>query len=171
MPGSPAIPLSALFSFLLALSRVSGVVAFLPLPGLRNTPDLTRIVLALSMTVCLSPVWPAAPNVAPALASLTLWILSELTFGILVGLFVSVLVESFQMGAQILGLQAGFSYASTIDPASQADSTVLQIFAQLLAGFLFFVVGFHREVIRLLARSFRAMPPGSFAPTDALAQS
>ncbi len=170
MAGSLVFPAGVLFSFLLALARVSGVVVFLPLPGLRNTPDTTRVVLALSLTLCLYSSWPAAPAVAPGLVTLTLWMIAEASFGVMLGLLVSVLVESFQLGAQILGLQAGFSYASTVDPGSQADSTVLQVFAQLLASSLFFALGLHREVIALLATSFRTIPPGTFAPNLNMAQ-
>ena len=69
------------------------------------------------------------------------------------GVAVSFLIESFQLGAQVFGLQAGYSYASTIDPNSEADSSVLQVVAQLIATVLFFAAGFDREVIRALAIS------------------
>lgn len=170
MPASALLPAGLLFSFLLSLARVSGVVAFLPVSGLRNAPDLTRIALALSLTLCLSSVWPAAPAAEPSIVTLLVWVLAEAAFGVLLGLFVSVLVESFQLGAQALGLQAGFSYASTVDPGSQADSTVLQVFSQLLASTLFFSLGLHREVITLLANSFRTVPPGTFVPKLANAE-
>ncbi len=169
MPGS-MLPAGLLFSFLLALARVSGVIAFLPMPGLRNAPDMTRVVVALSLTLCLAPAWPAASSEIPGLITLTFWMLSEGAFGLMIGLIMSVVVESFQMGAQVLGLQAGFSYASTVDPGSQADSTVLQVFAQLLASSLFFGLGLHRELIALLAHSFTTIKPGTFVPTLATAK-
>jgi flagellar biosynthetic protein FliR len=164
MPSSALFTTGTLFSFLLALSRVSGVVAFLPVPGIRNAPDLTRIALSLSLTLCLAGSWPAPPAAEPGLVMLTFWILSEAALGVLMGIFASVLVDSFQLGAQVLGLQAGFSYASTIDPGSQADSTILQIFAQLFASTLFFCLGFHREIVLMLAHSFATLPPGTFVP-------
>ncbi len=104
------------------------------------------------------------------MVTLTLWVLSEAAFGVLLGILLSVMVESFQLGAQILGLQAGFSYASTVDPGSQADSTVLQVYAQLLAACLFFALGLHRDMILVLAKSFQAIPPGTFVPKLATAQ-
>ena len=161
------MPANVLWSFLLALARVSGVVAFLPMPGMRNAPDLTRIAFALAITLCLAPAWPAGPASDPGMMRLTMWLITETAVGVLIGLFLSVLVESVQLGAQVLGLQAGFSYASTIDPGSQADSTVLQVFAQLLACTLFFVLGLHRSLLALLARTFETMPPGSFVPVGA----
>ena len=43
-------------------------------------------------------------------------------------------IEAFMVGAQMIGLQAGYSFASTVDPSTQADSTVLVVFAQTAAG-------------------------------------
>ncbi len=169
MQSSFPFPPSVLFSFLLALARVSGVVAFIPLPAIRNAPDVTKIILALSMTLCLNSVWPAAPSSNPGLVTLTLWVLSEAALGVLLGLIVSVVIESFQLAAQIFGLQAGFSYASTIDPTSQADATILQVLSQLLATCLFFTLGLHRHIIALLATSFRTVGIGTFKPTIASA--
>lgn len=166
MPDNAAIPASSLWSFLLVLARVSGVVAFLPMPGLRGAPDMARIAFALAVTMCLAPVWPAGPLAIAGMFTFTLWMIFEAAMGVLIGLFVSVLVESFQLAAQVLGLQAGFSYASTVDPGSNADSTVLQVFAQLLAATLFFAMGLDRSLIQLMARSLQTIPPGGF-PTGA----
>jgi flagellar biosynthetic protein FliR len=161
------MPASVLWSFLLALARVSGVIAFLPMPGMRNAPDLTRIVFALAVTLCLAPAWAAGPASDTGMMRLAMWLIAETSIGVLIGLFFSVLVESVQLGAQVLGLQAGFSYASTIDPGSQADSTVLQVFAQLLSCTLFFVLGLHRSLLALLAKTFETIPPGSFSSAGA----
>ena len=78
---------------------------------------------------------------------------------------IAFLLEGVQLAAQIIGLQAGYSYASTVDPSTQADTTTLQLLAQLLAGSLFFAFGLDRQVIRVLAGSLQSMPTGSFALT------
>jgi flagellar biosynthetic protein FliR len=73
------------------------------------------------------------------------------------------------MAAQILGLQAGYAYAQTIDPSTQADSGILLVLAQLVAGMLFFALGLDREVLRLFAQSLDMVPPGAyvFGPSTA----
>ena len=53
-------------------------------------------------------------------------------------------------------------YASTIDPNTEADSTVLILMAQLTAGMLFFALGFDRLLLSILARSLETHPPGRF---------
>ncbi len=164
MPIESWIPESTLLSFLLVLARVSGAVAFVPFPGLRNGPDVTRVVFAVLLTWCLRPAWPHLVNTNPGMGTLTMWILSEAAVGVLLGLFIGFLVEAFQLGAQFLAVQAGYSYASTIDPTSQADSGVLAVVVQLLAGVCFFVTGVDRELIRALAHSLETIAPGQFHP-------
>ena len=75
------------------------------------------------------------------------------------------------MAAQVLGLQAGYGYASTIDPNTQADSGILLVFAQLMAGMLFFALGLDREIVRLFARSLDKVPVGTYIFSPASADS
>src|SRR5207253_10010985 len=99
---------------------------------------------------------------AVSIGSLTGWIAAEFSFGLMIGVAVNFLFDGLQLAAQMIGLQAGYSYASTVDPSTQADSSVLQIVTQLLAGFLFFAMGFDREVIRILAYSLEKVPVASY---------
>lgn len=83
------------------------------------------------------------------------------------GLAVSFLTEGFQIAAQVAGLQAGYGYASVIDPNSEADSSVLQVFMSLFTSLLFFSLGLDHQLIRALAASFEKFPAGSWAPAAA----
>jgi len=64
--------------------------------------------------------------------------------------------------AQVFGVQTGYSYASTVNPNTDADSSVLLVFAQLMSGMFFFALGLDREVLRVFAASLRLYPPGTF---------
>jgi flagellar biosynthetic protein FliR len=74
------------------------------------------------------------------------------------------------MGAQIVGLQAGYSFASTVDPNSGADSTVLISLAQIVAGMLFFSLGLDHQILQAFARSLSVHPPGQFSLSLGLAR-
>lgn len=152
---------STVLGFILTLVRLAGVFAFVPVPGLRSAVDPARIVLVLGLALALFPVWPHPPgDIRTGLFAS--WIVSEAALGIGIGLAVAFAVEAFMVGAQIIGLQAGYSFASTVDPATQADSTVLVVLAQTAAAALFFTMGLDREVLRIFARSMETCPPGSF---------
>jgi flagellar biosynthetic protein FliR len=169
MPDNLTLSITTLYGFLLVLARVTGVFVFVPLPGVRSGPEIARIVLALTLTLALFPQWPAVDPQA-GMGRLTGWVLAEAGLGIAVGVAVSMLIEAFVLAAQILGLQAGYAYASTIDPTTQADSSILLVFAQLTAGLLFFALGLDREVIRAFARSLETQPAGSFVLTRPAAE-
>jgi flagellar biosynthesis protein FliR len=81
----------------------------------------------------------------------------------LLGLTVAFAIEAMKVAAQVAGLQAGFGYASTIDPASEADSSLLLVIAELFAGLLFFAAGFDRQVLAILAGTLKTVPPGQIA--------
>lgn len=161
------LPVSTMLAFMLVLARVAGLITFLPIPGFKNAPGMIRIVLAMAITFALFPAWPSLPDELPTFGALTGMAFAELGFGLAVGIAVGFLTEGFQLAAQVLGLQAGYGYASTIDPASQADSSVLQVVMTLVTGLLFFTTGADRELIRILAASFVKFPAGSWAPSAA----
>ena len=153
MPTQLTFSLSAVFGFVLVLARVAGAFVFVPIPGVNAGPEAARIVLALSFTLALFPRWPHVNLSEPYIGALVLALLAEAALGLTIGVAVSVLAESFLLAGQIIGLQAGYGFASTIDPTTQADSGILVVFAQLIAGLLFFALGLEREVIRVFARS------------------
>jgi len=161
--------LSMLYGFLLTLARVSGVIALVPLPGLQAAPKTARIVLSVALTLVLSASWPAVGNTPPDLGRMLLWILPEIGIGVSIGLAVAIILEAFITAAQILSLNAGFSFAQTIDPTTQAESGVLLVFAQLAGGLIFLALGLDREVIRALAYSLEAHPAGAWLSAPAAA--
>src|ERR1044071_8283404 len=140
MPGELTLPTATILGFLLTLARVAGVFVFVPLPGMHNGLEMARIVMSLSVTVALAPYWPHT-NADSSAGLLAVWLVSEAALGIGIGLAVAFVSEAVNMAAQIMGLQAGYAYASTIDPNSQADSSVLVVFAELAAGLVFFTIG------------------------------
>ena len=144
-----SIDFAVLYGFMIALARVSGFLLFVPLPGANAAPVASRIILALALTTGLMPVWPSVKNgVLPA--DLAFWVAAEFAFGLATGVCLAFLLEGFQIAAQAVGLQAGFSYASTIDPSTQADTAVLQTVLQLFTGILLFAAGLHLQLLRLL---------------------
>jgi flagellar biosynthetic protein FliR len=162
MPASLTLSLGTLYAFLLVLARVGGAVAFVPLPGASSAPQAARITLALSFTLALVGRWPVIDALIVSPARLLAWGAAEAALGIAIGVAMSLVLEVFMVAAQILGLQAGYAYASTIDPNSEADSGILLVLAQLAAGLLFFAAGLDREVLRLFAQSLEKIPPGAY---------
>ena len=170
MQSDLVIPLGTLYAFLLVLIRVAGVFTFLPLPGVTAGPAAARIVLSLAFTFALFPRWPSIDPNGVTMSTMVLWVLLEAVLGLAAGVLVGIIAEALVMGAQILGLQAGYGYASTIDPNTQADSGILLVLAQLFAGMLFFAFGWDRQLLLIFANSLQSQPPGSWTPSRLMAE-
>lgn len=168
MHASAAIPVSLLYAFLLVLARMAGIFIFLPLPGFKAGPDVAKITLAVALTLALYARWPAiaAPSSMLQMAG---WMIVEAGVGVAIGLAVSFLIEAVMMAAQAISTQAGFAFASTVDPNTEADSTVLILIAQLTAAMLFFAMGLDRQLLSILARSLETHPPGTITSSRATA--
>ena len=167
--GDLIIPLATVHGFMLVLSRVAGVLVFAPIPGVGAAPGVARIVLSVSLTLALHAKWPIVTT-TPGIADLLAWTLSELALGVTVGLLISFVTEMFAIAAQAISLPAGYTYASAVDPSTQAESNVLIILAQLVSGLLFFSLGLHRQLILALARGLDSYPPGSYSITMPIAE-
>lgn len=163
MHADAAIHASQLYGFLLVLARIGGMFVFLPLPGLKAGPDAAKIVLAMTLTFGLYARWPVIENVPLSMVKLAGWMLAEAGIGLATGVAVAFLMEGLVMAAQAISTQSGFSYASTVDPNTEADATVLIVIAQTMAGMLFFAMGFDRRLLNIISHSLETNPPGTFA--------
>jgi flagellar biosynthetic protein FliR len=156
MHGELQLSTATLLGFLVTLARIGGVFVFLPLPGIKSTANMARVVLSVCVTIALFPQWPRV-SAGGSIGLLLVWMISEAALGIGIGLAVAFVTEALLVAAQTLGLQAGYAFASMVDPNTQADSGILVVFAQLAAGLLFFGAGLDREVLRIFARSLDIM--------------
>ena len=158
-----ALPVDrALLVWMIALVRISGVLVSAPFLGSASVPPRIKIGLAVLLTVFLAPLvrLPASPFDAPAVAML---LAGEFTVGFLLGFTLQIFFEAAQLAGQICGVQMGYSLASVLNPDSQADSTVLSTFYQLVVLVLFIQLGVPHWLLRGLGRSFDYLPPGSLS--------
>src|SRR5581483_10901920 len=169
MPGSLTLSTATLYAFLMVLARVGGALVFVPLPGVRGAAEPARAALAAGFTFAMASRWPAVDAASVTIGGLAAAVAAEAALGVSIGVCIAIVLEAFVLAAQIAGLQAGYAYASTIDPNSDADSGVLLVFAQLVAGMLFFALGLDRETLRLFAQTLERIPPGAYTPGAASA--
>lgn len=160
MPIDIHFGLPSLLGFLLVLARLGSALLFVPIPGLKALPDPARAFLVLALCAALYPLWPSYNQIHAGAGAFLLMFAGEAAFGLAIGVVVGFLSEIVVFTVQAVAVQAGFAYASSVDPNSEADSSVLQIVAQLLTNLLFFSSGLDRFVLRSFARSLEVWPPG-----------
>jgi flagellar biosynthetic protein FliR len=126
----------------------------MPWPVGRAIPGSARIGFSLVLTVLLSPFWPVF-RPESGVTELVSYSARAFATGLSLSVVFACAGEAIQIGAHLIGVQAGFGYASTIDPSSEADSTVLQVTHALLTGLLFFGLRLDHQIFRLLALSMQ----------------
>jgi flagellar biosynthetic protein FliR len=149
--------------FALIAARVTGAFYFVPLPGPDRGAGMAKAILILAITFALFPLWPQSVTQGTVLGTIVFGVLREAAVGTGLGLVISLASECFSFAFHLLGLQAGYSFASTIDPTSRADSTVLEAVGHLAAGLLLFTTGLHLEIIRAFAFSLQVHPAGTWS--------
>ena len=150
---------SVLSAAVLLGARVRGLLLFAPFLSSQAFPGPLKAALTLAVTVLLFPLYhPALP--AAGFAWLA-FVAGELVVGVLLGLAVQFVVEAVQLAGHILGVQAGYSLVTLLDPQTQADTPVLATFNQLIALLIFLQLNVHHWLLRGLAASFAYLPPGS----------
>jgi flagellar biosynthetic protein FliR len=140
--------------------RIGGLMLFAPFLSSGSMPVPVKAGLTVALTALLYPVYGAVQLESSALGWVQV-VTGEVVVGLLMGLTLQFIMEAAQMAGQILGVQAGFSLVSILDPQTQADSPVISTFIQLVTLLIFLELNVHHWLLRGLAASFAYLPPGS----------
>lgn len=170
------VPAALLVNYALLLARMSAFVVFVPMPAMRGGLPTTRIVLALALTVLTAPLAMSEIGVEVVSSSAVPWVLlkaslAEASLGAALGVALRLTLEAFDLAAQALGFQAGYSYVNMVDPTSQADASILNVIFALTADLLFLATDLHLFALEALIDGLRVHPLGAFStrPADAMA--
>src|SRR5262249_48229789 len=138
-------------TWMIAGSRVSGLIIAAPLLGSDSVPVRIKSGIAFVLTMLLAPLISQTNTSMPP-AALALLLASELGIGFLLGFTLQLVFEAALIAGNLLGIQMGFSLASVINPQSQADSPILSTFHELIALLLFIELHAPHWLLRGVAR-------------------
>lgn len=155
------IPLVAIITaFLTAGVRLSGLMLFAPFFGSLVVPARIKAVFVLAMTVLLFPTVDHHIQLQP-LSGWPMLMLEEFLIGVGMGIVTNLVFEAVQFSGQLLGIQMGYSLITILDPQTQADSNVMQVFFQSIVMLLFLRMDVPYWLLRAVGNSFVDLPPGS----------
>src|SRR3954468_9270903 len=100
MPIRVNFEVGTIAAFILVMTRVGSALLILPLPGFKDLSRMPRIVLVISIAICLYSSWPAVNTGVLGGGQLLLSLLGESAAGLLLGLAVAFVHEAFQLAAQ-----------------------------------------------------------------------
>ncbi|WP_286725022.1 flagellar biosynthetic protein FliR [Pelotomaculum sp. PtaB.Bin117] len=151
--------INQLLAFFLVFLRVAAFMISGPLFGFRGIPPLFKVGFPLALAVVLFPT--ATTNLAtlPGGAwGYGLAAISESGVGLLLGMTVTIILNSIRMAGQMIDIQIGYSMANLVDPMNGVQNTLLAQYMYLLALMLFLIMDGHYTLIMGLAKSYQLVP-------------
>lgn len=158
-----------LYSFLLVFVRCSAMLLVSPMFGAQNSPlqirIFTTLAIAGALTCALKPTIGPAPTEMYMLAAS---VLKEALAGLLIGTFMSLVLQAATMAGAIVDMQMGLSMSQELNPLTGVSVTVISQFKYMLALVVFLSMKCHHQMILAFARSYETMPPLSYDSIPAL---
>src|SRR3954462_12383930 len=144
--------------YVLVFFRTVGLMLAAPLFGSAKIPRRVKVMLALVMSVGLVNNVAVPPHLPDNELQLAMGIGSELVFGLIMGLGLSLTFIAISWAGEIMGQQMGFNLAETFDPAmGSGGSLVGDLYFMLTLAIFMFLKG-HHAMIQGLAASFKTLP-------------
>ena len=146
-------------TFAFVATRVGGLMVAAPLWSMKSLPRRFRAGLTVVLTLMLLPGMPAA-KVADSLVLLPLGLVTEFLIGLVVGLTAAVLVYGVALAGEMLTHQMGLNLGAEASPLSGVSVPGIGELKMYLALMIYVGVNGHLMLLRGLADSFAAIPPG-----------
>lgn len=141
-------------AFIYPLTRILAFIATAPLWSNAGVPGRTRLILAIAITVAITPILPAMPIVQPASLA-GLWILlQQMLIGIGMGFAAKIVFSGIELAGEFIGAQMGLGFATFYDPLSSSQTPVISEFINLIALLLFLSMNGHLLYLATLVQSF-----------------
>lgn len=152
-----------LWQILFLSIRCGAALLAAPMVGGMAVPAPVRILLSVVLGFFVASWVPLAP--APEMLSFAavLAVLQEVAVGLALGFVLQLAFAIPLIAAEQISGTMGLAIATSIDPASGAQSGALGTFFGLVMSLLFYAIGAHLLWFELLIESYRLLPAGQFA--------
>ena len=152
-----------LWQILFLSIRCGAALMAAPMVGGNAVPAPLRILLSLVLGYFIATWLPLPP--VPDMMSLAavLAVLQEVAVGLMLGFVLQLAFAIPLIAAEQISGTMGLAIATSIDPASGAQSGALGTFFGLVLSLLFYAIGAHLLWFELLIESYRLLPAGQFA--------
>ncbi|MBM3215308.1 flagellar biosynthetic protein FliR [Candidatus Poribacteria bacterium] len=152
------LDVSTLSAFMLVLFRLSALMLTAPIFGDAVIPARARVGLAFVLALVVFPLLPwnqfQAPTSSVAYGVL---IFRELLVGITIGYAARAVFAGIQTAGQVISFQMGLALATTFDPNSGVQNTVVATMYYWAALMVFLAVNGHYFVLMGVVNSYNAI--------------
>ncbi|MBI4666557.1 MAG: flagellar biosynthetic protein FliR [Nitrospinae bacterium] len=163
MPDLFPLRLELFEAYLLIFTRVSAMVAFMPVIGGAGVPSRVKVALSALMAGVIFPFVDAGPvNMEDDSLVLILMVAGEAMIGMATAFFINLILSAIQLAGSFIDFQVGFGIVNVVDPATGAQVSVTTQLLNITTMLLFLSLNAHHYILSGMADSFAILPLGGF---------
>ena len=160
-----------LFAWLLVFTRVGSAMMVLPVFGDQFVPNRVRLLLALIISMIVTPaLLSQLPREPASVLSLFLLLAGEILTGIFIGSLGRLMFGALEVAGMIIAMQTGLSNAFVFNPALATQGSLPGSLLSWLALLLILITNLHHLLIMAVVRSYETFQPGAPVPIGDFAQ-
>ncbi|MCF6334892.1 MAG: flagellar biosynthetic protein FliR [Spirochaetales bacterium] len=145
--------------FLLIFVRIFALISIAPLLSSGGIPGIAKVGLALFTAIVVFP-WIAEQGyiIPQSGVAYTIVMIGEIVIGLILGFMLTVIYAAFLLSGQLYSMQMGFGASQVYDPLAQIQIPLMGQFINLIAMFVFVIVGGFRKIFLMgVLRSFETI--------------
>ncbi|MEQ8248393.1 MAG: flagellar biosynthetic protein FliR [Alphaproteobacteria bacterium] len=149
------------FAVFLVFARLSAALMLMPGIGEAYVSIQIRLVVAIVLTIVISPLVIGTLPILPATPlELLLLILGEIVVGVMIGTAARMTMSALHVAGTVIAFQSSLGFALFVDPTQGTQGALIATFLTILGLVLVFASGLHMMMIRALADSYVLFTPG-----------
>ena len=161
--------LETLLAFTLVLTRLSGFFVILPVFGWRAIPVRIKVAATVLLSFFFAFIAPVEIDVANVSTVKAILLLAgEATYGLALGLIVTLLFSVVKLSGQIIERQMGLTMANVLDPMTGENARPLGSLLEMIFILLFLGANGHHLFLLIISKSYAAFPPGTIPTVGTL---
>lgn len=137
--------------------RLLGFFRFAPIFCRKELPGMVKLSMALIITVIIIPIMKPV-EILNKVDSFMLSILLNIVVGAILGYMARLIVIAIDCGAEMINMQMGLTSATTLDPSSSGQVSILSNIISLLGLLIFINIGGVYWLFKVLLKSFEIFP-------------
>lgn len=147
--------------FILLFFRFAAMFMNTPIFSHQNIPQTIKASLAFAFAIVFYSSMPTL-NIPINIVSVILAILSEIFFGLAIGLILQIAYNAITFAGGQISYMMGFSMASAIDPQTGVSMPIISQFLSLLALMVLLSIDMHHWLLLFINDSLSKIPLGGF---------
>ena len=149
---------SRLDTFLLVMSRVTGMLQIAPVFASQRVPVMVRVGLGamIALMITINQTWGVANS--DSLIFLVVGMAGEFILGFTIGFIVNLVMVAAQTAGQLVDMQMGFGIVNVMDPQSGQQMPLVGNFQYLIALMVLLGMNGHHMIITAIVKSYDFVP-------------